>query len=189
MIKNVRYEPLENPRFIQPARMFYEEHGILKSWELIKAHDSVAILLYHKEEDAFVLVKQFRPAVFTANQTGYSYELCAGIVDKEKSLEAIALEEIEEETGYRVGPDRLERITQFYTSVGFAGSRQTLYFAELTETDRMGEGGGIGVEKIEVITLPTKQAKAFLFDENKVKTPGLMFAFLWFFEHKTASVR
>lgn len=182
MIKNVRLEPLSNPRFIEPARMFYEEHGIEKSWELIRAHDSVAILLYNTDREAFVLVRQFRPAVFLANNKGYSYELCAGILDKAKPLHLIALEEIEEETGYHVTPERLEKITSFYTSVGFAGSRQTLYYATVTDADKKGQGGGVDVEHIEVIHLPVGDAKRFLFDEAQVKTPGLMFAFMWFFE-------
>jgi UDP-sugar diphosphatase len=32
--------------------------------------------------------------------------------------------------------------------------------------------------------LPTSKAKAFIFDENIAKTSGLMFAFLWWFEHR-----
>ena len=182
MIKDVKLEPLKSPRFIQPALMRYEERGVQKSWELVKAHDSVAILIYNSDQDALVLVRQFRPAVYLANQDGYSYELCAGIVDKEKSLEAIASEEISEETGYHVPPQKLQRVSSFYTSVGFAGNQQVLYFAVVTDRDRRGQGGGVDVEQIEVLHLPTQEARAFMFDESKVKTPGLMFGFYWFFE-------
>ena len=182
MIKDVTLEPLHNPRFIQPALMRYKEGGVEKSWELVKAHDSVAILLYNPDRRALVLVRQFRPAVYQANNEGYSYELCAGIVDKEKPLEEIAAEEVIEETGYRVDVSDLQRVTAFYTSVGFAGSRQTLYFATVYDRDRASAGGGVEVENIEVIHLPLKEARAFVFDESCVKTPGLMFGFFWFFE-------
>jgi UDP-sugar diphosphatase len=184
MIKNVKLQPLKDPRFIQPALMHYEEGGVAKTWELVKAHDSVAILLYNRDREALVLVRQFRPAVYLANNDGYSYELCAGIVDKEKSLPEIAAEEISEETGYQVPPDRLQRVSSFYTSVGFAGNQQVLYFATVGDTDRKGQGGGIGIEQIEVIHLPLADAKPFVFDESRVKTPGLMFGFYWFFEHQ-----
>ena len=44
---------------------------------------------------------------------GITLELCAGIVDKKKSLAEIAVEEILEECGYKVDPEKLEYIIQF----------------------------------------------------------------------------
>ncbi len=176
MIK--RIEKLEKPRFIEPVRIVYERDGKELSWEAVRAHDSVAVLLYDPAKRSFILVKQFRPALAMQQGLAYSYELCAGIVDKEKSLEQIAIEEVAEETGYKV--DTIQNITSFYTSVGFAGSRQTLYYAEVSE--RIGSGGGIEDEKIEVVFLPIEKARDFMFDESKPKTPGLLFAFCWWFE-------
>ena len=176
MIK--RIEKLENPRFIEPVRIVYERDGRELVWEAVRAHDSVAVLLFDPTKRSFVLVKQFRPALAMQQGLGFSYELCAGIVDKEKSLEEIAIEEVAEETGYKV--DKIQKITSFYTSVGFAGSRQTLYYAEVKE--RIGRGGGIEDEKIEVVFLPIDQAREFMYDESKPKTPGLLFAFCWWFE-------
>jgi UDP-sugar diphosphatase len=43
-------------------------------------------------------------------------------------------------------------------------------------------GGGIETEDISVEYLPIDEAKAFIFDTSKAKTPGLMFAFYWFFD-------
>jgi UDP-sugar diphosphatase len=63
----------------------------------------VAVLLYHEEKKAFLLVKQFRaPVYLNDNSKTYTYELCAGLVDKDKSLIEIAKEEIDEECGYNV---------------------------------------------------------------------------------------
>ena len=44
---------------------------------------------------------------------GLTYELCAGIVDKKKSVAEIAQEEILEECGYKVQADSLQRITGY----------------------------------------------------------------------------
>ena len=178
-IENFTLQALEDPKFITTARATYEQNGIAKSWEIVKAHDSVAILIYHIQMDAFILVQQFRPAVYLNNDNGLTVELCAGIVDKQLSLAEIAREEIEEECGYDVPLEKIEKITSFYTSVGFAGSRQTLYYAEVDESMKISEGGGVDGELIEVITLPVREAEALIFDENIAKTPGLMFAFLW----------
>jgi UDP-sugar diphosphatase len=183
-IKSFQLKPLEDPKFIATSLAIYQQNGIAKSWEIVEAHDSVAILIYHKGKDAFVLVQQFRPAVYLNNNLGVTTELCAGIVDKNLSLKHIAAEEIEEECGYRITVDQLEKITSFYTSVGFAGSKQMLYYTEVDEDIKVSEGGGVDDEQIEVIYLPTAEANAFIFDESVAKTPGLMFAFMWWFENK-----
>jgi len=188
-IEKFTLKPLEDPKFITTSRAMYEQNGIAKSWEIVQAHDSVAILIYHTQSDAFILVQQFRPAVYINNDDGLTIELCAGIVDKDLSLEEIAKEEIEEECGYSVPLEKIEKITSFYTSVGFAGSRQTLYYAEIDESMKVSEGGGVDAELIEVIQLPVSQLESFIFDESIAKTPGLMFAFLWWKQKGNVGVR
>ncbi len=182
-IKNFKLQELRDSKFIKTAFATYEQNGKSKSWEIVEAHDSVAILLYHREKNAFILVKQFRPAVYLNNQNGMTVELCAGIVDKNLSLAQIAQEEIEEECGYRVSIEEIEKITSFHTSVGFAGSKQMMYYAEVDDSMKVSEGGGVDDEQIEVIFLAVSEAKAFIYDESIAKTPGLMFAFMWWFDH------
>jgi UDP-sugar diphosphatase len=182
-IEQFALEPLVDPRFIQTSLATYRQNGIAKDWEIVQAHDSVAVLIYHRECDRLILVKQFRPAVYLHNENGMTIELCAGIVDKELTLQEIAQEEIEEECGNRVPLKSIEKITAFYTSVGFAGSRQTLYYAEVDDRMKVSGGGGVDNELIEVIEMSPRKAKAFVYDETIAKTPGLMFAFMWWFEN------
>ncbi|MGP1450451.1 MAG: NUDIX domain-containing protein [Wolinella sp.] len=182
MIENIRFGECLDSAYVRPKRVYYTEQGIEKSWDIIEAHDSVSVLLFHRRRDVFLVVKQFRPAVFLKNGEGYTYELCAGILDKNKSLEETASEEVYEECGYRVAPEDLLHINTFYTSVGFAGSRQALYYAEVDEDSHIDNGGGIDNENIEVIEIPLKYAREFMLDDSKPKTPGLLFAFMWFFE-------
>lgn len=73
-------------------------------------------------------------------------------------------------------------MTTFYTSVGFSGTNQTLYFATIDESMKKHSGGGVHGEAIELHFLPLADAKAFSLDETYPKTPGLMFAFYWFFD-------
>jgi UDP-sugar diphosphatase len=183
-IKIDKIAPLDNPRFIKPLRIFYTQSNKEKSWEAIKAHNSVAVLLYHQQKDSFLLVKQLRITTMLNNDVdnGYTYELCAGIVDKDKSLKQIAKEEILEECGYDVDINDIQRVTSYYTSVGFSGAKQTMFFATINEAQKVNDGGGIDDEEIELFFLPLKKAKEFMFDENYKKTPGLMMAFYWFFD-------
>lgn len=183
-VQNLRFEPLENPRFVKPVRINYTQNSKEKTWEAVESHDSVSVLIYHKTKDAFVLVKQFRPPVYiNSNEHKFTYELCAGIVDKDSSLEQITKEEIDEECGYDVPLESIEKVSSFFTNVGVSGAKQHLYFACVDESMRIHDGGGIHDEQIVLEYLPLKDAKEFVFDETKAKTPGLMFSFYWFFEN------
>jgi len=180
---------LKETKFIKPIEINYIQNGTKKRWEAVLSHDSVAILLYHKEKDAFVLVKQLRVTVWNKNPSnGYMYELCAGIVDKVCSNKQIAKEEILEECGYDVALEKIEKISSFYTSVGISGTHQTLYYAEIDESMKINEGGGIHDEEIEVIFIPRQEAKTFMFDEQYQKTTGVSLAFYWFFDTKKQEV-
>ncbi len=175
---------LKNPKFIKPIKIHYTQNGLKKEWEAVISHDSVSILLWHKEKESFVVVKQLRAPVLNANKTcGEMYELCAGIVDKDISNAQIAKEEIFEECGYDVPLESLKKISMFYTSVGISGASQTLYYAECDESMRVTDGGGLEEEEIEVIYIPLKDAKAFMFNDSYQKTPGMMMAFYWFFDN------
>lgn len=160
--------------------------GVARAWDCVKVHDSVSILLYHTQRDALLLVKQFRPSVWfyqeenliNSPEKGYTYELCAGILDKGISEEQTAIEEVLEETGYAVKD--LKFITSYYSALGFAANRQILYFARINESMKLGRGGGVDGEKIELFYLPTAKAREFMFDEKIVRAPGLILAFQWF---------
>ena len=175
---------LKEPKFIKPIAIEYMLNGKKRIWEAVISHDSVAILLYHTQKKAFVIVKQLRVPVLNANRTnGMMYELCAGIVDKEMSLTQIAKEEILEECGYDLPLKSVQKVSSFYTSVGISGAKQTLFYAEIDEKMRVNEGGGLSDEDIEVIYISLEDAKKFMFDESMQKTPGLMMTFYWFFDN------
>lgn len=184
-IENLKISELKDTKFIHPIRVTFEQNGKNKSWEAVRSHDSVAILLYHEEKDAFLLVKQFRmPVYLNDSSKTFTYELCAGLIDKDKSIEEIVVEEIDEECGYRVNNKDIKRVTSFYTNVGISGGCQYLYYAKINESMKIHEGGGINDEQIELYFLPTDEVDDFIFDEDKAKTPGLIFSLYWFLKNK-----
>ncbi len=185
IVKDLKTENLENNKYIKPLRLSYNLNGKNRTWEAVKCFDSVAVLLYHEEKEALLLVKQFRaPVFFNNNDISYTYELCAGIVDKDVSLEQIVKEEIDEECGYNVDIKDIKKITSFYTNVGISGGHQDLFFAKINESMKIHEGGGINDEEIELLFLPLDEMDDFVYDETKAKTSGLMFAFYWFEKNK-----
>lgn len=184
VIEDLEISELKDTRFIHPIKVKYNQNGKNKTWEAVRSHNSVSILLYHVEKKAFLLVKQFRVPVFLNDSSKtFTYELCAGLVDKDKSLEEIAQEEINEECGYAVELKDILKITSFYTNVGISGACQYLFFAKIDESMKIHAGGGVNDEQIELMYLPIEQSDEFIFDESKAKTPGLMFSFYWFFKN------
>jgi UDP-sugar diphosphatase len=73
-------------------------------------------------------------------------------------------------------------------ATGSTGQRQTLYYAEVDESMKVNEGGGIDNEMIELEFLPLSQVNDFIFDETKPKPPGLVVAFLWFLHVKLPQI-
>lgn len=196
-ISNVSFCECVDSIYVKPRRMLYNENGKARSWDFIQSLDSVAIVLYHKQEDSLLFVKQFRPAVFARmlpdenplkcvdshiQTLGYTYELCAGLVDKVgKSLKQIAQEEVLEECGYKV--DSLDLITTFSTAVGHSGAKQTLFYACIDESDRVNAGGGVDGEVIESVLIRASEVEEFVYNLSITKTPGLAFGALWFLRH------
>ncbi len=208
-ISDITLAPCVDSPYIKPKRMHYVENGFKKIWDFVQSHDSVAIILHNVDNDSFIVVRQFRPAVFIREQerkkenkekealqnqafqentdeksVGYIYELCAGLVDKEgKSIKQIAAEEVLEECGYKVDSDALMEVATFRTAVGSSGARQYLFYARVRQKDKICAGGGIDGEVIECFEIIREDLKAFLQDSRFVKTPGLGFGILWFLEH------
>lgn len=182
MIEIEKINKLCSGNFLSLQKVFFKYKGKNRSWEVCKSRDSVSILLYHTEFDSFLIVKQFRMPVFLKNNNGFTYELCAGLIDKEKTPIEIAREEILEECGYDVDLENIKKITEFYSSVGSSGAKQMLYYAEINEKMKKNNGGGIDDEDIELIFIKINEAKEIIFDENFITTPSLKFAFLWWFQ-------
>lgn len=211
-ITDFKVVPCIDSKFIVPTRVSFKQNGFQRNWDYIRNHDSVAILIFNTTRQSFVLVKQFRPALFMNmnahassgdNSTtvtgaeagdvkiaapfsaGVSYELCAGIVDQQRSEVEIAQSEIHEETGYEVP---VEAITKLFVhhGIGAVGQRMTIFFTEVTDEMQTSQGGGLHDvgEFIELFYLPLSEAKDFVFDEKCSKPSGLVAAFLWYFMTK-----
>ncbi|ARJ56031.1 NUDIX domain-containing protein [Campylobacter cuniculorum] len=188
--KNLKEENFETSLYIKPKRFSYESREKTYFWDFIEVKDSVSVLLYHKDFESFIFVRQFRIPLWyhqskdksykKDENMGYSIELCSGLVDKNLSLEEIAKEECMEEIGYK--PKFLEKIGDFYTGFGSGVSRQSFYFASLDESDKIGLGGGIDGEQIETIFVKVKECETFF--SKTIHTPLLNFAYLWFMKEK-----
>jgi UDP-sugar diphosphatase len=168
------------------------------------AHSGVSCLIYNLDKECLILVKQFRPVVYVNKlveshdikvnvfdtnldwsrvhpDEGFTYELCAGLCDKDKSLHETIREEIMEECGYSVCTENIHKIAQA-RSVGLFGAMHTSFYTEVRESDKTGPGGGNSDEGefIELYELPIGQIKSFIRDHKYEKPLGVLYALKWF---------
>jgi len=184
MIKVEKIKELGKGKYLNLKEVFFNYKGKIRRWEVCKSMDSVAVLIYDKDLESIILVKQFRLPVYLKNNDGYTYELCAGICDKDKCSLEIAKEEVLEECGYDVDVSKIKKITSAWASVGSNAARQSIYYVEVTQNEKVSNGGGIDDEDIEIFKLKTSEIEKFIFDENKVITPSAKFALLWWIHSK-----
>ncbi|KAL6771115.1 hypothetical protein ACKKBF_B33975 [Auxenochlorella protothecoides x Auxenochlorella symbiontica] len=196
MSSGVELQPMQSSAFVRPYSIMYQLDGRKRRWDAVESHPSVACVLLHKGLDSLIMVRQFRPAVYAAAvraaeaageptppmSVGFTYELCAGIVDKPGlPLTKIMQEEINEECGFHVEEADLEKITSVITALGISGPRMTLFLAEVDDSQALPTRGGLGSagEAIEVLALPLASIPAFLADEGLAKSASVMFAVMW----------
>lgn len=181
-ITDIKILPLQGSKYIDSVTMQFSEDGVKRSWDIARTHDSVSILIYNIDRDSFIFVKQFRPALYLKNSDGFSVELCAGIVDKNIPLKDIASEEIFEETGYKT--KNIKKISSFYSSLGISASKETMYYAIVSDSDLLGKGGGIDHENISLVYIKRKEVDKFLYDESIAKSSGVLLCVNYFVTNK-----
>ena len=122
------------------------------------------------------------------NKNGVTIELCAGLIDKDKTLVEIAQEEILEECGYKVSIDNIQKIVTYNVSLGHSGNKQTMYYCEVDDSMKISDGGGVDMELIEVVEISANDMQKLIFDENITKASSLMFAFYWWIDSAKKSI-
>ena len=195
---------LDKSRFIKPLRLNYTQNGIEKVWDMGASHESVAIVIFNKSKKSFILVKQLRPAVLynevipsdiedldkvndilkdlpeDIGKKGITLELCAGIVDKAKSLSQIATEEVEEECGFKLSKP-IEFVQKFRASIGTGGAKMSLFYAEVTDQDRVSSGGGVATEgeMIDVVEMTVQEVRDYLAGDDLNSPTFTLYGLMW----------
>jgi len=156
-------------------------------WLIFERGDSVAVLLYNSETHTVVLVNQFKAPSLVGRRrdnpsttNGWVTEVIAGMIDAGETAEEAVIRETMEETGYKIQNPKL--IWKFLSSPGGASERIFLFFAPVSEADKIGKGGGIDDEDVGVVHMHANE----LFDQlakGQIEDPKLAIAAYWLQEH------
>uniref|UniRef100_A0A915BV08 Uridine diphosphate glucose pyrophosphatase NUDT14 n=1 Tax=Parascaris univalens TaxID=6257 RepID=A0A915BV08_PARUN len=200
-------ENIHSSRYVRLTQIAFKRGDKKMKWDMALRPDSVACVLYHRNMNSLLFVKQFRPAVFVSIvrkmaenrdkenadidwskypiSIGETIELCAGLIDKRDLSEVAHMrEEIIEECGYDVKESDITLIKKFITGIGASGSQQYLFYAEIDETMKVGEGGGTDNERIQKIFMTLAEAKRYCEQKEVLSAPGLLYGLQWFFNQR-----
>uniref|UniRef100_A0A915BVA7 Nudix hydrolase domain-containing protein n=1 Tax=Parascaris univalens TaxID=6257 RepID=A0A915BVA7_PARUN len=173
-------------------------------WDMALRPDSVACILFHRDMDSLLFVKQFRPAVFVSTvrrmaenygkenadidwnkypiSIGETLELCAGAISKPELSEfAHMREKIIEQCGYDVKECDITFLRKFITGMGASGAHQLLFYAEIDETMRVDGDDGTRRGHIEKIFMTLPEAEEYYDQKDIPSAPSLLYALQWFF--------
>jgi ADP-ribose pyrophosphatase len=147
-----------------------EHDGKLIYRERINKKNAVASLVYNKNTDKYIFVKQWRPGTLTE-----ILEIPAGTLDVEgeSSIECMK-REIVEETGYKVDFIK-EIVPEFMVSPGYTTEKMTIFYCEVSI--KINTKLGVEDENIELVELPENEII------EKVRDAKSLIAF-YAFKHK-----
>lgn len=197
---NIGPLPPDSP-WVRPVRMRFQHDGKTKNWDLLRVHDSVAVIAFNTTRRKLIFVSQFRPAVYYSSlpeqqgkidvkkyppTLGLTLELCAGIVDKDLPTPDIVREELLEECGYDAPASSFQKISTCRSGVGTTGGLQTMFYVEVTDEMRVNFGGGSELEGelIEVVEMSVEEFKEYINRPSIQSPPEILFAAFWFFHNK-----
>ncbi len=143
--------------------------------------DAVGILVYHTTRESYILVRQMRYPPTHHGIDPWLTEIVAGGISPGEETEVAAFREVVEEIGYE--PISIERVMQFYVSPGIMSERITLFYAEVDESSKINEGGGVPHEDedIQLIWLPKSQVIEWIANQP-VGDAKTIAALLWHFK-------
>ena len=144
--------------------------------------DAVAVLVYNSIKKKFILVRQFRYPIYTVEpENAWTLEIVAGCIENNSTRVATAVQEVDEEIGYKIHPSQLEYIGKCYPSPGGTSERIFLYAVDVTQSDQVHAGGGLDheAEDIQIEELEYDQVYKKIKNGEICDAKSLL-AFNWF---------
>jgi len=162
-IQILNKETLSDKKYLLQSISFEkpDEDGVFSNMarEVYFRPDAVAVLLIDEKRKKILLTKQFRlPTFLNGNDSGYTVEACAGLIDDGETPEQTACREVKEETGYQI--NALTKIGDGYTSPNATTEYLYLFIAAYASESNHLKYGGLRDEgeRIELVEISFDEA-------------------------------
>lgn len=142
--------------------------------------NSIAVLLYEKDTDSFLFIRQFRYPSARHGQP-WTIEIPAGSIDGNESAKEAAIREVKEEIGYQI--DQLQFIVEYFPSPGMLSEQISIFYGEVSSIQKTSQGGGSISEKedIELVKISKREIRQKLeegFFDNSISIISLQWYLL-----------
>lgn len=151
--------------------------GTYSKREILKHNGGVGILAI-TDKNEILLVEQYRKAVEKT-----TLEIPAGKLDLGENPLTCAIRELREETGYSVSENRVEKIYEIHSAIGYSSELLTIYFVNNLSSSELVE---LSLDEDEFLNVKKYKLEEVynLLDNNKITDGKTVVALEWFRNRK-----
>lgn len=171
--------------WILQVNIYVSEEDRFKTTDFVMARPDISsVVMYQSantwEDTQVIIIKEYRPTASTPD--GFVHELPSGSSNKAKDDKEVACEEVHEETGLYLKPERLKVHEARQLAPTFSAHKSHLYSVELTDEEvkwlKSQKDIPHGVEKVSERTFVEVKTIGEILKENLVdwSTLGMIFS-------------
>jgi len=176
-----RYLRIDTFRFRH--RLFSGEWSAVRSYDVLRRGQAVAIVLYDPDLDSVVLVEQFRLPALLAGSSPWQLEAAAGMIDTDETAEMVAVRETREETGLGLIGEPIV-IQRYLPSAGGSDESVVLFCGRVDSALAAGVHGlPEEHEDIRVAVKTLAEIEAML-DAGAIENGHTLIALYWLLRHR-----
>ncbi|HSQ98231.1 MAG TPA: NUDIX hydrolase [Rickettsiales bacterium] len=147
--------------------------------EIFERKDAIAVVLYDNVNDKLLLIQQFRPGCYIKKNIDCPYEIVAGLVDKNDTMENAITREVKEEANVEIL--KILKIGSFFPEISFS-TREIHLFCGKFDSSNVNKYAGLKSENEETkILLFSKDEVRSMLKNNKIINSHSLIALQWFF--------
>ena len=148
--------------------------------EIFERKSAVAALLYDPKLDSIVIIEQFRPGCFVAENIAFPLEIPAGLVDEDDTIfEEVAKREAREEANCEI--QKIINIGYFFPEISFS-SRRIYLFCGKVDASNIAQNGGLKEDNEDTrISLVSVEELKKLLEAGRIINSHTLIAVQWFF--------
>jgi ADP-ribose pyrophosphatase len=181
-----RYLRVDTFRFRH--RLFSGNWSAVRSYDVLRRGQAVAIVLFDPDHDSVVLIEQFRLPALLAGSSPWQIEAAAGMIDSEETPEAVAIRETREETGLALIGDPI-LIQRYLSSAGGSDESVALFCGRVDSTLAAGVHGlAEEHEDIRVVVKSLPEIEALL-DTGAIESGHTLIALFWLLRQRDRLLR